>query len=464
MKEFIWAVLIFLPSVTTNDCSKTKLLSQESVLLKDAYEYFTEGEMKFSVEMTKQAYTEQPNENLFFSPYSVYNALLLSYFIANGTTLAAVEKLLGLPKDKGKRDTVQMYEAIREQTNKNSKTTEQTDKDSETTEQTNKDSKTTKQTNKNPNTSLTKQTKESSKTSDVIFELANRFYVSETETVTECMRCHFSAELMTIDFSNSSVETINKFVADVTKNEIKNFLKEGSIDSDTKLALVNAAYFKGMWEKQFQKNRSTTQSFYLSKTNTVNVTMMRQKSKFKYLELKGVGKTLELPYKDPDFSMYILLPRRGEYSPSNFINKLSYETLKNVVENNATQTVAVQIPKFTIEKQLPLDQVLQNMNVGDLFQTSSDLSILTGKSDIHFTSAIHKSKISVDEEGTTAAAATAFASPRSAPLFKRFYCNRPFIYFIYQHSSKSILFLGVFNKPTEQEQDSKPLSSETTNE
>lgn len=89
------------------------------------------------------------------------------------------------------------------------------------------------------------------------------------------------------------------------------------------------------------------------------------------------------------------------------------------------------------------------MGVGDLFNASADLSALTGGSEIKLDTAIHKAKIQVDEEGTTAAAATAVLSFRSSrPLDNaKFICNHPFIYMLYDSSSQAILFAGIYQSP-----------------
>lgn len=89
------------------------------------------------------------------------------------------------------------------------------------------------------------------------------------------------------------------------------------------------------------------------------------------------------------------------------------------------------------------------MGVGDLFQSSSDLSALTGGTDISFNDAIHKAKVSIDEEGTVAAASTAIFTFRSSrPLDPiKFTANHPFIYFLYDHVSQTILFIGMYSTP-----------------
>lgn len=90
------------------------------------------------------------------------------------------------------------------------------------------------------------------------------------------------------------------------------------------------------------------------------------------------------------------------------------------------------------------------MGLSQLFKNDSDFSLLTGNhEDVHFSDAIHKSKIEVDEEGTEAAAATAIFSFRSSrPLEPTiFKANHPFVYLIYDNISKNILFLGAYKLP-----------------
>lgn len=63
--------------------------------------------------------------------------------------------------------------------------------------------------------------------------------------------------------------------------------------------------------------------------------------------------------------------------------------------------------------------------------------------------AVHKAVISVDEKGTTATGATRVVENLSSfysPPFQ-FQCNRPFIYFVFDKVTGSVLFMGVYNSP-----------------
>lgn len=92
--------------------------------------------------------------------------------------------------------------------------------------------------------------------------------------------------------------------------------------------------------------------------------------------------------------------------------------------------------------------MLERLGVGNLFQDSANFSTIT-TSKLSLGDALHKAKIEVNEEGTKAAAATAFLSFRSSrPLEPTiFNCNHPFIYFIYEKTQEAILFSGVFRRP-----------------
>jgi serpin B len=94
-------------------------------------------------------------------------------------------------------------------------------------------------------------------------------------------------------------------------------------------------------------------------------------------------------------------------------------------------------------------QILERLGVGDLFQSTSDLSGFSEEADLNLDDAVHKAKISVDEQGTVAAAASAIFSFRlSRPLTPaRFIADHPFIYILFDKTSQTIQFMGVYRSP-----------------
>lgn len=86
------------------------------------------------------------------------------------------------------------------------------------------------------------------------------------------------------------------------------------------------------------------------------------------------------------------------------------------------------------------------MNITDLFEQS--LANLSRINPNYFISSIlHKTKIRVDERGTEASAITTsiFANKATPPVFN---ANRPFIFFIVDKGTRSILFSGTYKNPT----------------
>lgn len=89
------------------------------------------------------------------------------------------------------------------------------------------------------------------------------------------------------------------------------------------------------------------------------------------------------------------------------------------------------------------------MGIKELFTPIANLTGFSTVTQLNFDDAVHKAKIEVNEEGSTAAAATVLFSFRSSrPLEPaQFYCDHPFLFFIYDHKSKAILFAGVYQGP-----------------
>ncbi|NXC20876.1 SPB6 protein, partial [Corythaeola cristata] len=78
----------------------------------------------------------------------------------------------------------------------------------------------------------------------------------------------YHAGLEQTDFMNAwedSRKQINGWVEEKTEGKIQNLLAEGILNSLTRLVLVNAIYFKGNWEKQFDKKNTTEMPFKINK-------------------------------------------------------------------------------------------------------------------------------------------------------------------------------------------------------
>lgn len=117
------------------------------------------------------------------------------------------------------------------------------------------------------------------------FTNANKIYVSDVVPVRDCVVNDFPEELEKKDFkSNADAArvSINNWVDNTTHHMIKDLLPPGTIDETTDLVLVNAAYFKGIWEHKFNPDLTKQEIFYVNPSKQIMVEMMHIEETFRH--------------------------------------------------------------------------------------------------------------------------------------------------------------------------------------
>ncbi|XP_027583672.1 serpin B6-like isoform X2 [Pipra filicauda] len=252
-----------------------------------------------------------------------------------------------------------------------------------------------------------------------------------------------------------SRKRINGWVEERTEGKIQNLLAEGVLDSLTRLVLVNAIYFKGNWEKQFNKERTAERPFQINKNETKPVQMMFKKDRFNMTYIGDLQtKILELPYVGNELSMIILLPdaiQDGSTGLERLERELTYEKLIDWInpEMMDSTEVRVSLPRFKLEENYDLKPILSCMGMPDAFDLGkADFSGMSSGNELVLSEVVHKSFVEVNEEGTEAAAATAaIMMMRCAMIVPDFTADHPFLFFIRHNKSSSILFCGRFCSP-----------------
>ncbi len=111
--------------------------------------------------------------------------------------------------------------------------------------------------------------------------------------------------------------------------------------------------------------------------------------------------------------------------------------------------IRVHLPKFKLEIESSLSEILQEMGMISVFQeTKADLTGMSSQDGLSISAVVHKSFIEVNEEGTEAAAATAGFTFLCARSSESFTADHPFMFFIRHNPTNSILFLGRFRGPS----------------
>jgi serpin B len=261
---------------------------------------------------------------------------------------------------------------------------------------------------------------------------------------------NYGAGLRVLDFVNASEQsriTINDWVSEQTEGRIEDLIPEGAIDSLTRLVLTNAIYFNAAWQFPFNEDATGDGSFYLLDGGEVIVPMMSQTESFGYAEGDDY-QTVGLPYDGQELSMVILLPKDGQFEA--FESSMDFQRVSEIISNLAGQQVNLTMPKFEFESEFSLKKALTTMGMPVAFSADADFSGMTGDKDLFIDDVLHKAFVSVDEAGTEAAAATAvimtLTAVPSPPV--EVTVDRPFIFLIRDIETGTILFIGRVLNPT----------------
>ena len=159
---------------------------------------------------------------------------------------------------------------------------------------------------------------------------------------------------------------------------------------------------------------------------------------------------MDLPYGDGAFSMTVFLPKPG-INIDTFIADLSKETWNGWLSNFAKHEVALFLPKFKLEYEIALKEVLKALGMAVAFDPfQADFSkMYTGPDNLYITKVKHKTFVDVNEEGTEAAAVTSveIGVTSVGPTGIVMRVNHPFVFVIRDNYSQTILFMGKIIEP-----------------
>ena len=261
---------------------------------------------------------------------------------------------------------------------------------------------------------------------------------------------NYGAGMMAVDFVGAPDESrvrINDWVAEETAGKIKDLLPPGALDRSTRLVLTNAIYFNASWLWPFSPSRTEVRPFHLAGGDTVDVPMMTETYR-DYGYDRGDGyQVVDLRYSWGELSMTILLPDEGTLGA--FEDSLDSELFDQIVDGIETDYVTLTMPLFEFESEFSLGDTLAGMGMPDAFDAGADFSGMTGSRDLWISEVVHKAFVSVDEEGTEAAAATGVAMAASGPSKEPIAVtvDRPFVFLIRDTGTGTVLFLGRVSNP-----------------
>lgn len=268
----------------------------------------------------------------------------------------------------------------------------------------------------------------------------------------DTLAVNYGAGLQMVDFTSDPEgirKSINDWVAQQTADKIKDLIPQGAIDALTRMVLANAIYFNTSWLNQFEKSLTRDGEFILQGQDVISVPMMHQTESLGTMSGDGY-RVVVLPYVGYQLSMMVIVPDYDQFADVE--SQLSPEFLDAILANLQYGQVKLGMPKFKIETSFELNSALAALGMTDAFDPDrADFSAMDGKRDLYISDVIHKAYVSVDETGTEAAAATAVIMRTTAMPAEPvpFDVDRPFIFVIRDEPTGTVLFVGRVMKPTE---------------
>ncbi len=238
---------------------------------------------------------------------------------------------------------------------------------------------------------------------------------------------------------------INDWVAGETNDRILDLLPPGVLTTDTRLVLTNAIWFKASWFEPFEADLTEPGTF-TTPSGDVTVDMMHGGERMAFT--RGDGFSAGRLRYFGGASMIAIAPDEGRFD--DVLASLDAELLLSTVRSMSTHQVQLTMPRFEFETELSLKQTLSALGMEAAFQPfGADFSGISTAADLHVQDIVHKAFISVDEEGTEAAAATAIVvGVTSAPPPATLTLDNPFIFLIMNDATNEILFAGTVLDPS----------------
>ena len=276
---------------------------------------------------------------------------------------------------------------------------------------------------------------------------ANRVWLDETMHLNtdyqNTLQRFYNSTAETLDIKNdheAARRIINSWSNTHTNGKIPTLLSE--LDPETRMIITNAVYFNAQWQSPFSKMKTTPEKFHDGKKSS-QVPMMKKYTNFQFGIFEGT-KVISIPYKGGRISMLAVLPPEDR---PDALKALTANTLKWWISELQKYEVDLWLPKFRTEKSYQLAEVFKALGVKKAFTNDADFSGISNSERLKIDSVIHKTFIDVDEEKTEAAAVTAIPMMRAtaAPIQTPravFHADRPFVYFIMDNNTGTILFMG----------------------
>ncbi|XP_046387484.1 antichymotrypsin-2-like [Ischnura elegans] len=298
-------------------------------------------------------------------------------------------------------------------------------------------------------------------------EFGSQMYIAKNldlfQSYVDYLAQNFFTGAQKLDFQNgaATAKTINDWVSSATRGKINNLVQPASITKDSRLILTNAIYFRGLWAKRFNENRTTVEDFLIdpnisgSRVHSAAPSKMKKVHMMKQINRFVAGsdaslraKWVHIPFDNNEFSMVLVMPT-DEDGINGLSRRLTKENVDRIINEKGFKNVVLGLPRFKISTDLPLVESLKRLGIRDIFSPSADLRKISNDR-LFVNQILHKAQIEVNEEGSSAAAASAVLVNTLSLINSddlTFYANQPFMFFLVKNNPAYTLFVGRVTEP-----------------
>lgn len=271
----------------------------------------------------------------------------------------------------------------------------------------------------------------------------------------QTLSTYYDTTFRELDFYRNhelSRKEINQWVFEETNELIKELIPENGLNELTRMVLTDAIYYKGSWLFPFDKRKTSLKNFYGETANAetemmaIDQTFYHYKTeKFQSVELPIIAQDGVANYEQ---SFIVILPEPN-YNLKEIEHELDDLIVSDLLTSSEKRRIHLELPKFSFSASHNLKDSLSNLGMKDAFDSEkADFSnLFESPEDIYLSNAFHKGFIDVHEEGLEAAGATALVAGCTSADTESidFLANRPFVYFIYDRPSQTVLFIGRYS-------------------
>lgn len=256
---------------------------------------------------------------------------------------------------------------------------------------------------------------------------------------------YYGADIYRAPFDTTTLQDINHWVDEKTEGMIPKILN--TIPPNAIMYLINALAFDAQWASVYQEHNVYKDIFTKEDGSEQSVELMYA-TESQYLSDERTTGFIKY-YRGQSYAFVALLPKEG-MSIEEYLRTLTGTQLRTLLDN-ATQTpVKTAIPKFETEYSVELSEVLSNMGITDAFLPQiANFSAMGSSTDgnIYINRVLHKTFISVGEQGTKAGAVTLVEPTDTVAIEpdkrQEVFLNRPFVYLLIDCENGLPFFIGT---------------------